>query len=260
MIALAGKATSIRTRLYFATVFSLLLLVGVGLLGYVGLDRTRDTVAVLFKQHVQTLTDMSDLRTTLGEMRRVEKDIILNFNNAVEVASQREIWAKTLASWRTRLAAVRTLKADEASFTTAIDKTLQEVKQYEDGVSPVFAQIEAAQLDGAGGAAYADKFKGHMEASDELLASMNAPVPSILLGITKPSVPSACRSSAIDTARNDASLVRARTIESLAADGPRSAPPRHKSDAKNTATTTKRVSFELFFLVFFFRLSLMVSC
>ena len=126
MIALAGKATSIRTRLYFATVFSLLLLVGVGLLGYVGLDRTRDTVAVLFKQHVQTLTDMSDLRTTLGEMRRVEKDIILNFNNAVEVASQREIWAKTLASLRTRLAAVRTLKADEASFTTAIDKTLQE--------------------------------------------------------------------------------------------------------------------------------------
>ena len=172
MIALAGKATSIRTRLYFATVFSLLLLVGVGLLGYVGLDRTRDTVAVLFKQHVQTLTDMSDLRTTLGEMRRVEKDIILNFNNAVEVASQREIWAKTLASLRTRLAAVRTLKADEASFTTAIDKTLQEVKQYEDGVSPVFAQIEAAQLDGAGGAAYADKFKGHMEASDELLAGL----------------------------------------------------------------------------------------
>ncbi|MBW7832008.1 MAG: MCP four helix bundle domain-containing protein [Simplicispira suum] len=172
MIALAGKATSIRTRLYFATVFSLLLLVGVGLLGYVGLDRTRDTVTVLFKQHVQTLTDMSDLRTTLGEMRRVEKDIILNFNNAVEVASQREIWAKTLASLRARLAAVRTLKADDASFTTAIDKTLEEVKQYEDGVSPVFAQIEAAQLDGAGGAAYADKFKGHMEASDELLAGL----------------------------------------------------------------------------------------
>ncbi len=87
MIALAGKATSIRTRLYFATVFSLLLLVGVGVLGYVGLDRTRDTVAVLFKQHVQTLTDMSDLRTTLGEMQRVEKDIILNFNNAAEVTA-----------------------------------------------------------------------------------------------------------------------------------------------------------------------------
>ena len=70
MIALAGKATSIRTRLYFATVFSLLLLVGVGLLGYVGLDRTRDTVAVLFKQHVQTLTDMSDLRSQFQQRRR----------------------------------------------------------------------------------------------------------------------------------------------------------------------------------------------
>ena len=174
MTALAGKAASIRARLYFATVFSLLLLVGVGLLGYVGLDRTRDTVAVLFQQHVQTLTDMSDLRTTLGEMRRVEKDLILNFNNAVEVGAQREIWAKTLASLRERLAAVRTLKADDAGFTEAIDKTLAEVKQYEEGVSPVFAQIEAAQLDGAGGAAYADKFKVHMEASDALLSGLAA--------------------------------------------------------------------------------------
>jgi len=172
MSTTAARTLSIRTRLYFATVFSLLLLVAVGALGYVGLDRTRDTVAVLFNQHVQTLTDIAELRTTLGDVRRVEKDIILNFNNAVEVASQRELWAKSMTALRTALTKVRERKAGDAQFTAAIDKTLEEIKQYDAGVSPVFAQIEAAQLDGAGGAAYADKFKEHMQASDILLSGL----------------------------------------------------------------------------------------
>jgi len=172
MSASPARTLSIRTRLYFATGFALLLLVAVGMLGYLGLDRTRETVSVLFTQHVQTLTDMSELRTTLGDLRRTEKDIILNFNNSVEVSAQRESWAKTLASLRARLEAVRTLKAGDSAFGAAIDKALDEIKQYEEGVSPVFEQIERAQLDGAGGAAYADKFKGHMEASDQLLSGL----------------------------------------------------------------------------------------
>lgn len=39
---------SIRTRLYFGTIFSLVLLVVIGGLGYLALDRTRDTLQVLF--------------------------------------------------------------------------------------------------------------------------------------------------------------------------------------------------------------------
>ena len=104
-------------------------------------------------QELKEKADEAGEETLVDELQRVEKDIILNFNNTLEVAAQREIWAKTLASLRAPLAAVRTLKADDAGFIAAIDKTLEEVKQYEDGVSPVFAQIEAAQLDGAGGAA-----------------------------------------------------------------------------------------------------------
>ena len=38
---------SIRTRLYFGTVFSLILLVLIGAMGYVALDRTRGTLQVL---------------------------------------------------------------------------------------------------------------------------------------------------------------------------------------------------------------------
>ncbi|BEP95257.1 HAMP domain-containing protein [Acidovorax sp. sif1233] len=163
---------SIRTRLYFGTVFSLILLVVIGAMGYVALDRTRGTLQVLFSQRVQTLTDMSELRTTLGDLRRTEKDIIINFNNSVEVSALRETWAKTLAALRKSLADVRQVQSGDAAFVESIDKSLAEIKQYETGISPIFEKIEGAQLDGAGGGAYADRLKVHMEATDKLFSSL----------------------------------------------------------------------------------------
>lgn len=156
---------SIRARLYFGTIFSLVLLVIIGAMGFIALDRTRGTLEVLFSQRVQTLTDMSDLRTALGDLRRAEKDIIINFNNTVEVAALRESWGKTLAALRKSLADVRQVQAGDAAFVAAIDKSLDEIKQYEAGIVPIFDQIERAQIDGAGGGAYADRLKTHMDGS-----------------------------------------------------------------------------------------------
>ncbi len=161
---------SIRARLYFGTIFSLVLLVIIGAMGFIALDRTRGTLEVLFSQRVQTLTDMSDLRTALGDLRRAEKDI--NFNNTVEVAALRESWGKTLAALRKSLAEVRQVQAGDAAFVTAIDKSLDEIKQYEAGIVPIFDQIERAQIDGAGGGAYADRLKTHMEATDQLFSRL----------------------------------------------------------------------------------------
>ncbi len=163
---------SIRARLYFGTIFSLVLLVIIGAMGFIALDRTRGTLEVLFSQRVQTLTDMSDLRTSLGDLRRAEKDIIINFNNTVEVAALRESWGKTLAALRKSLASVRQVQAGDADFVAAIDKSLGEIQQYEAGIVPVFDQIERAQIDGAGGGAYADRLKTHMEATDQLFSRL----------------------------------------------------------------------------------------
>ena len=160
---------SIRTRLYFGTVFSLVLLVVIGAMGYLALERTRNTLEVLFTQRVQTLTDMGELRTTLGDLRRAEKDIIINFNNTIEVSNGRDLWKKSLQNLNKGMADVRKVQAGDASFAEAIDKALAEVKEYEAGISPVFEQIERAQIDGAVGGAYAEKYKKHMEASDKLL-------------------------------------------------------------------------------------------
>ena len=163
---------SIRARLYFGTIFSLVLLVIIGAMGFIALDRTRGTLEVLFSQRVQTLTDMSDLRTALCDLRRAEKDIIINFNNTVEVAALRESWGKTLAALRKSLADVRQVQAGDAAFVAAIDKSLDEIQQYEAGIVPIFDQIERAQIDGAGGGAYADRLKTHMEATDQLFSRL----------------------------------------------------------------------------------------
>jgi methyl-accepting chemotaxis protein len=165
---------SIRARLYFSMIFSLVLLVVLGGMGYVALDRTRATVQELFAQRVQTLTDMSDLRTTLGDLRRIEKDIIINFNNSVEVGALRERWAATLATLRKSLDAVRQVQAADAEFVGVIDKVLGEVKQYETGINPIFEQIEGAMLDGAGGGAYANRLRSHMETADKLMSDLAA--------------------------------------------------------------------------------------
>ena len=133
---------SIRTRLYFGTVFSLVLLVVIGAMGYLALERTRNTLEVLFTQRVQTLTDMGELRTTLGDLRRAEKDIIINFNNTIEVSNGRDLWKKSLQNLTKGMADVRKVQAADASFAEAIDKALAEVKEYEAGISPVFEQIE----------------------------------------------------------------------------------------------------------------------
>jgi methyl-accepting chemotaxis protein len=146
------------------------LLVIIGAMGFIALDRTRGTLEVLFSQRVQTLTDMSDLRTALGDLRRAEKDIIINFNNTVEVAALRESWGKTLAALRKSLADVRQVQAGDAAFVAAIDKSLDEIKQYEAGIVPIFDQIERAQIDGAG-VAPMPRLKTHMEATDQLFST-----------------------------------------------------------------------------------------
>ena len=170
-MSLSGRI-SIRARLYAATVFSLLLLAIVGALGYGALESSRATVHELFARQVQTLTAMTELRTSLGQLRRLEKDIVINFNNADAVGTLRQVWDRQRADLQDGLGRVRARADQDAQFGAAIDRTLAEIGLYAAGVIPIFEQIERAQLDGAGAAAYAERFNGHMESADRVLAEL----------------------------------------------------------------------------------------
>ena len=165
---------SIRFRLYFSMVFSLLLLVAIGLVGYWALDSTRGTVKVLVEQKVQTLTDMNELRITLAQVRRNEKDIIISFNNAVEVATLRESWQKSLKSFDKGLADLRSSQGSDTTYLKMLDTAQAEIKAYTEGLGPVLAQIEGAQIDGSVGGAYAERQRVHADAIDSLLQKATA--------------------------------------------------------------------------------------
>ena len=153
-------------------VFSLLALTLIGAMGYVALDQTRGTMKELLTQKVPVMTDVGDLRTTLGQVRRLEKDIIISGNNAVEVAALRETWTKSLVTLRAGLATLRKAQANDAAYVKGLDGVTGLLKQYEDGIAPVLEQIERAQIDGAVAGAYADRVKVHMENADKQLSEL----------------------------------------------------------------------------------------
>jgi methyl-accepting chemotaxis protein len=161
------NSLSIRSRLYFSTVFSLVLMLAVGGLGFWALDSTRSTVKDLVDDKVHNLAQVNTLRIMLAQVRLQEKDIIISFNNAVEVAELRTGWLKALAAFRQGVTALHT--SDDLVYATAAKTVLVEIKAYADGLSPVLEKIEGAQIDGAVGGAYAGQLKGHVEAIDKVL-------------------------------------------------------------------------------------------
>ena len=62
---------SIRTRLYFGTVFSLILLVVIGAMDYVALDRTRGTLQVLARRQGSKVDiDLAEQKATMLKVGR----------------------------------------------------------------------------------------------------------------------------------------------------------------------------------------------
>ncbi|MDD0816027.1 methyl-accepting chemotaxis protein [Curvibacter sp. HBC28] len=163
---------SIRNRLYFGTGFSLLLLTIIGLTGFWALHSTDRTLKILLDQKVQALTTLDELRLQAADVRRSEKDIIISFNNSVEVASLRENWTKQLNGL---LGATQTFGAqhsDETELTEALKKVQASLKEYQAGLTPILEQVERAQIDGAAAGAYADRQKKHIEAADQGLSGL----------------------------------------------------------------------------------------
>ena len=164
---------SIRARLYFGTGFSLLLLTVIGLTGFWALHSTQGTLKTLLEQKVQTLTSLDELRLKAADIRRSEKDIIISFNNSVEVGNLREAWKKQMGSLQGAIATLQGQNSDDASLTESLKQVLAALKEYETGLNPILEQVERAQIDGAAAGAYADRLKKHMESADQTLSQLS---------------------------------------------------------------------------------------
>ncbi|UZG43544.1 methyl-accepting chemotaxis protein [Caldimonas thermodepolymerans] len=164
---------SIRARLYFSTAFALVLLTLIGLMGSMSLGSTRETLDDLLGHKVGAMVEADGVRSLMSEVRRLEKDIIIDHNNAAKVADLKDQWQQASAQAHARLEKLLGQLANPRDLELA-RQAQAALKEYEHGIAPIVEQIERAQLDGAAAGAYADRLKEHVEAADRDMSALVA--------------------------------------------------------------------------------------
>jgi methyl-accepting chemotaxis protein len=154
---------SIRARMIGAIAIVLLLLSAVGGAGLLGMHRVESIGEKFAATTFKHVTQLSELRMAMGNIRRYEKDIVINQDKPAEVASYKAKWQTALADAR-RLAQTLTGEHDDEGTAAAkqIDKHLA---TYGEHASRVVAQVEAAAYDTPAAASQA--LRGAREAVHE---------------------------------------------------------------------------------------------
>ena len=162
---------SIRTRLYLGTLFSLVMLLLVGGLGYVALETTHRQVQDVFSSKVQVLSDMEEVRNRLGELRLMEKNIIISANNATQVQELRGRWSTGMAALRARLDELQKSPTTPSDMALNLESGVAYLNDYAKAMDEVFGKVEDALLDSMAAAAYADNQRSTIEGMDSVLTT-----------------------------------------------------------------------------------------
>ncbi|MEG2999941.1 MAG: methyl-accepting chemotaxis protein [Comamonas sp.] len=162
---------SIRTRLYLGTLFSLVMLLLVGGLGYVALETTHRQVQDVFSSKVQVLSDMEEVRNRLGELRLMEKNIIISANNATQVQELRGRWNSGMTALRARLEELQKSPTTPSDMALNLESGVTYLNDYAKAMDEVFGKVEDALLDSMAAAAYAENQRSTIEGMDSVLTT-----------------------------------------------------------------------------------------
>ena len=136
---------SIRTRMLGAIAIVLLLLVGVGGTGLFGMWRVEALGDRFANETFRDTTALSGLRAAMGNVRRYEKDMVINQDKTAEVSSYKKKWQASVDDGR-RLA--RELITDHNDAGTAAARQVDQLLGvYAERAAPVIAQVEAGAYD-----------------------------------------------------------------------------------------------------------------
>ncbi len=169
------RGFSIRTRMLGAIAIVLVLLGAIGAAGLVGMSRM-ERVTVRFADTITAgAADLGELRSAMGNLRRYEKDMIINYETTDKVLSYHEDWRKTLAH---TLALIDRLQVRVSGPTAELLARLrQNVQAYAEAATPVFKQLEVQAYDTATVAnRMLGQAKGPIRASEDLLSELTAVV------------------------------------------------------------------------------------
>ena len=162
---------SIRARLYMGTLFSLVMLLLVGGLGYVALETTHRQVQEVFSSKVQVLSDMEEVRNRLGELRLMEKNIIISANNTTQVQDLRGRWNMGMTALRARLEELQKSPTTPSDMSLNLESGVTYLNDYAKAMDELFSKVEDALLDSMAAAAYAESQRSTIEGMDSVLTT-----------------------------------------------------------------------------------------
>ena len=141
------RAFTIRTRMLGAVGVVLTLLALVGGAGMVGMFRIQAINESFAANTVKEATELGNLRATLGDLRRYEKDMIINYEKPELVLKARDKWRETKVQSLKLVDAM--LEGDEDVDNPILRKLRPQIEAYASATEPVIRQLEASGYDSA---------------------------------------------------------------------------------------------------------------
>lgn len=162
---------SIKSRLYCGTLFCLTMLVFIGACGFYALEHTRTTVEDVFATRVQTLTDISELRTNLGSVQLAEKNTIANADNADMAEEMLGRWETTLASIKERAQMLHMLQPADSEYAQKLGVVHVSLERYGEDLNPVLQEAKRGMISPSEAAQQAEFLRSAIHDADALLSA-----------------------------------------------------------------------------------------
>ncbi|MCE4536381.1 methyl-accepting chemotaxis protein [Pelomonas sp. P7] len=167
---------SIKARLFALAALAVLAMLVVGLQGLSSLSRSRADFVHYVDNDVQSLTQLAGIRAGVGNLRRYEKDLLINLADAQAIARYRGDWAETFDKVAASLVVVGRL--DLPTELRRMPEELQrELQDYRAGFGGILERLGRGEFaDTASANRAMEPLKGPVRAMDRSLAEMTAAI------------------------------------------------------------------------------------
>ena len=138
---------SIKLRMHSAIVMVLALFGLVGLTALLGGRHLADLNQHFMTHSVQAVHHLGDIRAALGDIRRHEKDLVIQYENAQAVGPLRDRWTASVKDLQAKLNHL--LEGEEDADNPVARDALKQVEAYAAATLPVITAIQAGSYDNA---------------------------------------------------------------------------------------------------------------
>ncbi|WP_077037815.1 methyl-accepting chemotaxis protein [Pelomonas sp. KK5] len=166
------RSYSIRARLYALAALAIASMLVIGGYGLMSLARAKANLTHYVDNDVESLTQLAGVRAGVGNLRRYEKDTLINLADAKAVEKYRADWTETYGKVAKGLAAIEKLDIPEdvrklpAEMMTAL-------QQYRSGYESIAGRIVAGEFpDTAAANKSMEPLKAPVRAMDQTLGTM----------------------------------------------------------------------------------------